>query len=75
MSSDRQANSEESEPVSDQQLIEGRSGTVGAVLQVRGGMGTPLEGTVEVGSDGPRSFHGWLELMGLVEEAKSTTEP
>jgi hypothetical protein len=73
MSSHRQVSSEQP-AVPDQPLTESRSATVRAVLQVRGCVGTPLEGTVEVESDGPRSFHGWLELMGLVEEARPITE-
>jgi hypothetical protein len=45
--------------------------TVRVVLQVRLGADTPFEGTVAVCEHGPQSFHGWLELMGLVEEARS----
>jgi hypothetical protein len=75
MSSDGQVESEKGVAVPDQIFTKSQSGTVQAVLHVRSGMDTPLEGTVEVGSDGPRSFHGWLELMGLVEEARATTEP
>jgi hypothetical protein len=49
-----------------------RPGTVRAVLHVRAGAGTPFEGTVEMGTGGARAFHGWLELMGLVEEARAS---
>jgi len=48
-----------------------RPSTMTAVLQVRLGADTPFEGIVEVGTGGPRAFHGWLELMGLVEEARA----
>jgi hypothetical protein len=46
-----------------------------AVLHVRRGAGTPFEGTVELGAGRRRAFHGWLELMGLVEEARASTTP
>ncbi len=52
-----------------------RPSTVRAVLHVRRGAGTPFEGTVEVGTGGPRAFHGWLELMGLVQEARASAGP
>jgi hypothetical protein len=54
---------------------ESRPGAVRAVLRVRGGARPPFEGIFEVGLGDPRSFHGWLELMGLVEEARSRIEP
>jgi hypothetical protein len=31
----------------------------------------PFEGTVEMGTGVPRVFHGWLELMGQLEEARA----
>jgi hypothetical protein len=45
--------------------------TIRVVLQVRAGAGAPFEGTVEVGTGVPRVFHGWLELMGQLEEARA----
>jgi len=75
MSSDREANSQEGRGVPGQPFTESRSGTVRAVLRLRRGAGTPFEGTVEVGSAGPRAFYGWLELMGLMEEARANAAP
>jgi hypothetical protein len=49
--------------------------TVKAVLQVRSGAGAPFEGTVEMETGGARVFHGWLELMGLLEEARARAAP
>jgi hypothetical protein len=46
--------------------------TLRAVLQMQAGAGEPFEGTVEIGVGDPRAFHGWLELMGLLEAARST---
>jgi len=75
MSSDCEDKRQEGSAVPGQLSNENRSDTVRVVLHVRHGAGTPFEGTVEVGSGGPRSFHGWLELMGLVEEARASAEP
>jgi hypothetical protein len=75
MSSDREDNSQEGPAVPGQPFTESRSGTVRAVLHVRPGAGTPFEGTVEVGYAGRRAFHGWLELMGLMEEARANAAP
>lgn len=76
MSSGREDRSQEDPAVPGLLSNESRLGTVRAVLYVRGAAGTRFEGTVEVGSGGLRSFHGWLELMGLVEEARGTsTDP
>jgi hypothetical protein len=52
-----------------------RPGTIRAVLQVRQAADTPFEGIVEVGTGRPRAFHGWLELMGLIEEARANAGP
>jgi hypothetical protein len=49
--------------------------TVTAVLHVRWGAGAPFEGTVEINRGVAREFHGWLELMGLVEEARGSAGP
>jgi hypothetical protein len=75
MSSDREDDSQEGAAIPGQPSDESQPGTVRAVLHVRQGAGTPFEGTVEVGSGGPRAFHGWLELMGLVEEARADAAP
>jgi hypothetical protein len=53
----------------------GRPSTIRAILHVSQGAGTPFAGTVEVGPGGPRAFHGWLELMGLLEEARAHAAP
>jgi hypothetical protein len=52
-----------------------RPGTIRAVLRMRQGAGTPFEGSIEIGTSGPRAFHGWLELMGLVEAARAGGAP
>lgn len=75
MSWDREDNSQEGPAVPGQPLTESRPGTVRAVLHVRRGAGTPFAGTLEVGSTGSRAFHGWLELMGLIEEARANAAP
>jgi hypothetical protein len=45
--------------------------TIRVVLQVRRGAAMPFEGTVETGTGVPHVFHGWLELMGQLEEARA----
>jgi hypothetical protein len=75
MSSDRGDNSQEGRAVLGQPFTESRSGTVRAVLHVRRSAGTPFEGTVELGGGHPRAFHGWLEFMGLMEEARANAAP
>jgi hypothetical protein len=75
MSSDREDNSQEGPAVPGQPFTESRSGTVRAVLHLRRGAGTPFEGTVELGGGRARAFHGWLEFMGLMEEARANAAP
>jgi len=75
MSSDREDNSQEGPAVPSQPLTESRSGMARAVLHVGRGAGTPFEGTVELGGGRPRAFHGWLEFMGLMEEARANAAP
>jgi hypothetical protein len=72
MSSDHEDNSQKGPAVSGQPFTESRPGTVRAVLHVRRSAGTPFEGTVELGGGRPRAFHGWLEFMGLMEEARAS---
>jgi hypothetical protein len=75
MSSDREDNSQEGPAVPGQPFTESRPGTVRAVLHVRHGAGAPFEGIVELGGGRPRAFHGWLEFMGLMEEARTNAAP
>jgi hypothetical protein len=75
MSSDCEGKRQEGSAVPGQPPNENRLDMVRVVLDARRGAGMPFEGTVEVGSGGLRSFHGWLELMGLVEEGRASAEP
>jgi hypothetical protein len=75
MSSDREDKSQEGPAVPGQPFTESRLGTVRGVFHVRRGAGTPFEGTVELGGGRPRPFHGWLEFMGLMEEARANAAP
>jgi hypothetical protein len=75
MSSDREDISQEGPALPGVPFTESRSGTVRAVLHVRRSAGTPFEGTVELGGGRPRAFHGWLEFMGLMEEARANAAP